>query len=142
MHKVIPDFNPNLLSEEGIEAISAYRSFFETNNEFGIWEQGRNSRPWTLPICNLRREANEFITKCYDHNFVQIFDWGKWSSENEELVNFGAGIEDLEIEGIIRVITAWCRGDRFCSGTLLGVMNDGLMLRLLMRLEKIKNVGS
>lgn len=42
-----------------------------------------------------------------------------WMSSLKE----GTGIEALDILGIGQFLTTWIRGDHFCDGQLLGVMN-------------------
>lgn len=58
--------------------------------------------------------------------------------ENEKLIH-GKEIDELTYKEIGTMLTAIIRGDRFCSGLIYSKTKDGTILKLLERIEELKN---
>ncbi len=138
------DYNTNLITAEGIQALLDYIPYFESEHNFGDYAEVEEG---CIGCSILAEKASAFMHDCYDHHFVQDFDWPAWVDQNQTLARKGEGIETVDLETIGKLLTAHCRGDRFCDGHLLSVMENGQVLRILKRLEtfmsnfnmKIKN---
>lgn len=89
----------------------------------------------------LATKSNEFCQACYEHGFIQDFDWSEWSQSQQRLVSTGDGIEGLDLVNIGRLLTAHLRGDRFYDGHLLEVIRSGQMASILSRLDAVKEEG-
>jgi len=85
----------------------------------------------------LSDKASDFVTACYEENFVQPFDWTNWSNEHKPELNLEGFIEEADLLTIVKLLTSHIRGDRFCEGHLLSVMGDGTILKILNRLKEI-----
>lgn len=105
-----------------------------------IEEAGKNACS-IYPSC-LSETASDFIQACYDENFVQPFDWNKWSSRHQTELSDDTFIAQANTSRIIRLLTTHIRADRFCDGHLLSVLEDGTIARILKRLEQINSEQS
>lgn len=128
------EFNSSLISRAGLEEVLSYQSYFNETNEFGGWSEVEGP---TIPTCLLSERASDFVKACYGNNLVQPFDWGSWAEENRQLAHKGIGIQELNLEGIVKLLTCWIRADRFNSGWLLGVMRSGKIGQILNRLSEV-----
>jgi hypothetical protein len=134
MRTTTTQYDLALISKEGILAVLAFKSYFESKAVFGEWI---DCDKWTIGSCVLEETASQFIEACYEQHFVQPFNWGEWVQSNRDLAIHGEGIENLNLEEIGKLLTAWCRGDRFSGGTLKEVMQSGMMLRVLNQLAEV-----
>ena len=133
----IPDLNVNVITKEDIKAVLTCIPYFQSGEAFGEWEYPVNRSPGLVPYPMLSEQASSFLEACYAHNFVQAFNWGEWVEENRELAENGFGIEELDLEGVVKLLTSLIRGDRFCGGLLLAAMEDSRIFRILNQLDKI-----
>lgn len=127
-------YNINLITDEDIRTLLAYIPYFESENNFGEYAKFENG---SVGNSILSEKASDFMRACYDHHFVQPFDWSKWAEKNYTLSHEGKDIDTLNLEGIGKLLTTHCRTDRFCDGHLLNVMENGQILRILTRLKQI-----
>ncbi|MCC5846248.1 MAG: hypothetical protein JJU05_18525 [Verrucomicrobia bacterium] len=130
------NYEPSRITEKGIDALLIFLPYFRNINTcFG-------TQPDTIDMTVLpsafTEQSTAFYKACYDHNFVQDFDWGKWSQSKQGLINKGLGTEELNLADIGRLLTAHFRRDRFCDGHLLKVMQSGQIARILDRLLVIR----
>lgn len=126
------EYNASLITRQGIDALLEFLPYFgDKRNRFGRKTSGIGM---TILPSTLTEKSTAFCEACYEHSFVQDFDWSEWSQSREKLISCGDGIEDLDLADIGRLLTAHCRGDHFCDGHLLEVMSSGQMGRILERL--------
>lgn len=92
-----------------------------------------------MPYASLSDRVMEFVEACYQANLVQSFDWSAWAKKNADLAHEGKGIESADLDGIIRLVTAHIRADRFVEGHLLEILKSGLMRRIVERLQEISS---
>ena len=64
------------------------------------------------------------------------FDWGKWDEGREMAQNKDFDFDTVDIPTKCKLITAFVRNDRFCTGALAGAFTSGIMLRILKSIEK------
>lgn len=133
--QILDDYDPSLIPKEGIVEILKYIPYFRDNKSFGKWE-GSEGPSIGYPFFD--DEADAFFNKCYQLNIIQPIEWSQWAQQNRDLIEFGEGIEDLDLSGIGKLLTSWFRIDRFNTGFLLGAMNEGLVLRALDHLSQVK----
>jgi hypothetical protein len=129
-------YEASLITKEGVDALLKFLPYFcNKRSRFGT--QSKNIDMTVIPS-TLTKKANDFYEACYEHKFVQNFDWGKWSQSQQSLVHNGVGIESLDLTDIGRLLMTHIRGDRFCDGHLLAVMRSGQIARILERLAVLR----
>lgn len=136
------EVNPDTISNEGIRRLLAFLPFFDhdgTNYGTGPVIAAAKSRKKAITIFpgTFSAKVSEFIKACYEENFVQPFDWGKWRERHEDDLASDAFVAKADITTIIRMLTVHIRADRFCDGHLLSVMKDGTIYRILRRLKEV-----
>ncbi len=129
------EYDVSLITREGIDALLHFLPYF--NDDRARFGTEVSITDGCIAPSILTPKSMEFYEACYEHNFVQDFDWGEWSQSRQGMVSCGEGIEDLDLAGIGRLLTAHIRGDRFCDGHLLGVMRSGQMAHILERLMEL-----
>ena len=127
-------YNINLITDEDIQTLLAYVSYFESDDDFKDYAEIKDGG---ISHCFLEGQAKDFVEDCYEHHFVQDFDWPKWVDKHPALARKGEGVENADLATIGKMLTAHCRGDRFCEGHLLSVMKNGQVLKILKRLQQI-----
>lgn len=85
--------------------------------------------------------VSAFVAALYDHGWIVPFDWGSWQLEAEWLVVSGQ-VDMTDVGTLRRVLTVIVRSDRFCEGTLLRAFDDGLIVRILRRLNALAAADS
>lgn len=96
------------------------------------------TEPLTLePYC-YSQEFDSFIAAVYAENFVIPFDWISWQQEATRFVTDPALINLADISTIQKLFTSHVRQERFCSGRLAQLIDNGHFLTLLQRLQTIR----
>lgn len=135
------EVSTSTISNHGIRRLLSFLPVFDHCDEAGYGDGptvalSENGKASIVPTA-LCAKASEFVTACYEENFVQPFDWGKWADRHTSDLTSHAFIAGADLGGIIKMLTAHIRGDRFCDGHLLSVMRDGTILKILQRLREI-----
>ena len=84
------------------------------------------------------REVNKFITTLKKEEFTIVFDWTEWQDEANKYFKDPKLIDATDIATLRKLMTMFIRKERFCSGFLNSVIDTGMILRILERLEAIK----
>ncbi|MBD2253389.1 hypothetical protein H6G14_19105 [Nostoc parmelioides FACHB-3921] len=96
------------------------------------------TEPLTLdPYC-YSKEFNRFITALYAGNFVISFDWTNWQDEANRFVTNPELLNLADISTIQKLLTSHVRKERFCSGHLAQMIDNGHLLTILQRLQAIR----
>ena len=84
--------------------------------------------------------VNRLVQALYRAGSIVSFDWGAWRKLHPELGEsaFSGG----SVADAVRLVTAVVRGERFCDGLILEVLNDGTMVGALRRLRSLDGVRS
>ena len=77
---------------------------------------------------------HEFV---YDKNMVLLFDWPKWVEARELLDDKNADYSELDLKTLTKLITVIVRNNRFSTGFLGGCFEDGIILKILYRIQRI-----
>ncbi len=86
--------------------------------------------------------AENFVQACEDEHFVQPFDWHAWSKRHQAELNDAAFIASSDMTMIVKMLTTHIRANRFCDGHLLTMLNDGIIVQILKRLNQINSEQS
>jgi hypothetical protein len=114
-----------LLSGQGIQH-GTYPNLEKTGNN-----------TYSIIPSKLSVTAASFVAACNEENFVQPFDWCSWSEAHQAEINDDAFILNLDLHGIVMLLTTHIRTDRFCDGHLLSAFESGAIVRILDRLQEI-----
>jgi O-acetyl-ADP-ribose deacetylase (regulator of RNase III) len=88
------------------------------------------------PYC-YSKEFNRFITSVYQENFVIDFDWPAWQNEAHRFVTEPELLTLADISTLQKLFTTHVRQERFCSGHLAGMIENGHFLAIFNRLQAI-----
>jgi O-acetyl-ADP-ribose deacetylase len=83
-------------------------------------------------------EFNQFIKGLYRENLVIDFDWVAWKDEAAKYLENPSQIESADLETLQKLITTHVRADRFNSGHLAQMVENGQILAILKRLAAIR----
>jgi O-acetyl-ADP-ribose deacetylase (regulator of RNase III) len=84
-------------------------------------------------------EVDNFIQTLYQEGFVVSFDWMAWSKESKRLVKRPELLDSVDIATIQKLLTTHVRAERFCSGHIAGMIDNGHILTILQRLAVIRS---
>jgi Family of unknown function (DUF6508) len=103
---------------------------------------GSDDAPYVLGTGQeiLTNEGNRFVESVYAAGWVlKDFDWSAWAqtSEGAALLDNSTGLAHATEEQISRTLTALFRKDRFAEGTLAEAFQNGTMLSICERAEKL-----
>jgi O-acetyl-ADP-ribose deacetylase len=133
--------DPNIITPHDVDEVLQYLSYFANpNNKFYEIDKSSFSNPDVINIepYIYSHKVSEFITTLYRCNFIQEFDWSSWHHECEKYQKDPHLIGDINLETIIKLLTTHVRADRFVSGHLVSVIDDGHLLKILQRLAEIR----
>ena len=96
-------------------------------NVIGKTEEGKDILEWPYPIYpdGLFESLYELVE--LDRNYI----------ENYEKLGDPIDYDDLSMEELRTVITHYVRGERFCDGLIAGAIEDGTLLKVLMRMKDL-----
>jgi hypothetical protein len=86
--------------------------------------------------------VNRFTNALYDNSFCQPFDWPAWHDQAAAFIQNPVKLNQADLETLVRLFTIITRKERFCSGTIAGFLDDGLILAMLKRLKTIEQTKS
>jgi len=85
------------------------------------------------------REVNKFLATIIKEEFTIVFDWVEWREEAVKYFKEPELIDSASITTLRKLMTMFIRKERFCSGFINSVIDTGMILRILERLNTIKN---
>ncbi|MDZ7956457.1 MAG: O-acetyl-ADP-ribose deacetylase [Aulosira sp. DedQUE10] len=124
----------NKITLKNIENVLAFLTLF-TDTEAQLYDI--QPEPLTLdPYC-YSKEFNKFITSVYQENFVIGFDWPAWQNEAHRLITNPELLILADISTLQKLLTTHIRKERFCSGHLAAMIENGHFLAIFHRLQAI-----
>ncbi len=130
---------PRTIDHAAIEAITWFLPMLEAPGFCaGEWRGGTDDGSGTIdwPWFDYAPEVRQFIEALYDHGWIVPFDWSSWQPEAERLVNSGE-VDRTDAETLRRLLTLIARKERFCDGFLAVSLQEGLITRILRRLDSL-----
>ena len=130
----------------------AYIPKIEATNYFGKWVhdkrgEGTPLSPKQFSYFKYSRLVNSLVDDFYDfaklhpefalNDYKYILEWHEinWNYDDMRL----ADVDDMDAGGILALIMAAIRADRFMEGALQKFFKDGSILRWLKRLKELEN---
>jgi Family of unknown function (DUF6508) len=122
-----------VLTRTAIDSLLSYLdSFQEPDREVGSFINGYLCE--SEEVAAFRRELNE----C---GFLLVFDWHAWLNENEIYKdiaqNIDEQIQNADIDTLRKVMTCYVRGDRFNEGLFVSVIQNGIVAKILQRIQQL-----
>ncbi len=84
------------------------------------------------------KEVDEFIEILYSEEFIIPFDWSTWQNEAAKIVEQPKLLESAELTILQKLLTTHIRKERFHSGHLAAMIDNGHLLAILKRLKQIR----
>ncbi|GIP53640.1 MULTISPECIES: DUF6508 domain-containing protein [Paenibacillus] len=121
------------ITKEEIKILIDYLEFFQnTDSIFFTVEKGY----WVESS-----EVSEFRKQLSDTNFLIVFDWVQWISDNKEFKDINndlySEIMNADLETLRKLMTSYIRGDRFNEGLFINVILKGHVTNILLRLQEL-----
>lgn len=121
------------ITKEEIKILIDYLEFFlNTDSIFFTVEKGY----WVESS-----EVSEFRKQLSDTNFLIVFDWVQWISDNKEFKDINndlySEIMNADLETLRKLMTSYIRGDRFNEGLFINVILKGHVTNILLRLQEL-----
>ena len=96
-------------------------------NIIGKTEDGKDITQWPYPIY-----PDGFYESLYD-----LMELDQDYIENYEKLDVPIDYENLSMDELRTVITHYIRGERFCDGLIAGAIEDGALLKILLRIREL-----
>ncbi len=130
------------LATKQIDAIVPFLEVFEAEGvEFGKWTvpEVRDGEVFvSLDSFALSDQASAFVRALYDNGWIANFDWPSWQDEAIKYVESPELIAAADLETIRKLLTTHVRKDRFCSGHLAVMFENGHITGLLQRIKELR----
>lgn len=126
------------ITKDGINKLIDYLEFFQ-NKESVFYTEKKGY--WVESS-----EVSEFRNELSDSNFLMVFDWVQWLSENNVFKDINNNLNSSEImkadlETLRKLMTSYIRGDRFNEGLFIHVILKGHVTRIILRLRELSKSG-
>lgn len=119
--------------KQGIQKVLDFIPFFENKKNVFV-----KSAPDTSSLdYTYSKEVSDFIKCLYKTGIIQPFDWTMWQEETKKYVKTPSLMEKADLLTIQKLFTTHIRKERFCSGHLAAMIENGHILMLLIRLKQI-----
>ena len=123
---------PNICN---IDKLLEYLPYFkDTENQFSELI----NIPPQIPFYSYSKMVMAFYGSLYNENMIKMFNWSKWGSEARKYFEDPLKLEKADLPTIQKLFTTIIRADRFSEGLLTDMIDDGVILILLVRLEQIR----
>lgn len=87
-------------------------------------------------------EVRQFIEELYATEFIFAFDYNEWMSKEGGRYLSSHAIASADLIVLRRLITAYVRKERFCSGVLAEILDNGFLVAILRRLAELRATSS
>lgn len=86
-----------------------------------------------FPYYRYSKDILEFVSFLYRNDLLIEFDWTEFNIG--EILKDYESVDKLEVLELKKILYTILRKDRFCEGTLVGFIDDGLIVKILKRLH-------
>ncbi len=83
-------------------------------------------------------QVNELIQRLYEEGFVIPFDWTAWREEALEYIENPLLVAGADLDTICRLLTTHVRAERYVSGHLAAMIDNGHLVHVLERLAILR----
>ena len=119
---------------ENVKNVTDYIDYFSDDSQiFGEW------KTTSFPSIHYSQEVHDFLDALHENGLIIPFDWTKWDTA-ETIFKDHSIIDTLKYIEIEHLLTNIVRKERFCEGILLSAIENGMMLKILVRLRRLYDV--
>ena len=115
-----------------IPIIEKVEKFGDCSKAMKLLEKGI----FDMSPCIEHEIIHQFREVVYSIPIMIGFDWSLWTSGNEIVHNDNFDFDTIDIPTKCKAITAFVRGDRFCSNVVLDKFEKGVILKILKSIER------
>jgi len=123
------------ITVQGIEKVLAFLPLFE-RSDTTLYEVRTDLSLFDPYVYS--KEVGEFIEILDSEEFVTPFDWSNWQNEAAKFVEQPKLLESAELTILQKLLTTHIRKERFHSGHLAAMIDNGHILAILQRLKQIR----
>lgn len=120
---------------KNINAVLAFSALFESQN--AKLAQVEIETSYLAPYSYFK-DICSFIKTLYEENFIICFDWVDWQKEAKSLIDNPSLLNLADISTIQKLLTTHVRQERFSSGHLVKMIDNGHILAIMKRMAVIK----
>lgn len=122
------------MTVKSLDRILAFLSFFESKDSkfYEVRTDVSLFEPYVYTS-----KVNEFINILYSEEFIIPFDWSAWD-EGIKFIEQPDLLESADFTTLKKLLTVHIRQERFCSGHLAAMIDQGHILAILKRLKQIR----
>jgi len=132
----------NLITADGVRRLLSFLPLLSEpgarHGDGPSFEPAGKNRVFYKPAI-LSKTAMDFVQACEDEHFVQPFDWPTWRKRHQAELCDDAFIASSDMTRIVKMLTTHIRANRFCDGHLLTMLDDGIIEKILERLNEINS---
>lgn len=132
-----------VIDQESMKALVAFLPDLEDPNcSFGKWympEPGDDGVQH-FPYFVFNNLGSAFEHACYEHGWIMTgYAWPEWtgSEEGRELLKDMKRIENASVDQLTKLLTVFCRGERFNEGSFEMVLKEGWILHIVRRINHL-----
>lgn len=89
--------------------------------------------------CDYSQVVWDFMGLCNEMGLVVDFNWGAWKEEGRRYLETRE-VAQADLITLIKLITTHIRRDRFCTGHMAGVFENGHITAILNRLAQLLEI--
>jgi O-acetyl-ADP-ribose deacetylase (regulator of RNase III) len=123
------------ITVQGIDKVLAFLPLFE-RSDTTLYEVRTDLSLFDPYVYS--NEVDEFIEILSSEEFVTPFDWSTWQNEAAKFVEQPKLLESAELTILQKLLTTHIRKERFHSGHLAAMIDNGHILAILKRLKQIR----
>ena len=131
----------SVLTIQGIDSLLKYLPYFHNKNNrlYEILESGEKG-VYLMDPYNYSDDVMSFLSILYKVNFIDhSFNTECVRARVNKYVKNPVLIDSVDLQILREILTIGIQNDRFCSGVIASMINDGIILGCLIRLETIRS---
>ncbi|MEM9720653.1 MAG: DUF6508 domain-containing protein [Bacteroidota bacterium] len=121
------------LKTSAIPQVLSFLPFFEDEAETFYTE---NNTSFFHPY-SYHEQVENFLGAVYDAKLIQAFEWRAWKEEAQQYYDQPERLEEADLDILIRLFTYHIRRERFYSGHLVDLLDNGYFMAMLRRLQEL-----
>jgi len=129
------------MSDNDTKQIQSINARIQSHDgEWGIRHDDKHTESGALifPWIEQSSLIQEFVQFMYDKKLVVVFAWTEWQEGRDwYALQDDSKYDKLDVETILKLLTAVIRNDRFNDGALVGAFESGVFPKIIQKLITI-----
>ncbi len=132
-----------VIDQESMKALVAFLPDLEDPNcSFGEWyaPEPRDDGVKYFPYFVFNDLGSAFDDACYEHGWIMIdYAWPEWtrSEEARKFLEDMKRIENASMDQLTKLLTVFCRAERFNEGSFEIALKEGWILHIVRRINHL-----